>query len=412
MIWRQTGAILLDAYRELNAKKLFWITLILSGLVVASFAMVGINENGLSVLWWHWDLPMFSTVRIPRDQFYKMIYVGYGIRFWLSIIAMVLALVSTCGIFPDLLASGSIDLMLSKPISRTRLFLTKYATGLLFVLLQVGVFSVASFLVIGVRGGSWEPGLFLAVPVVLLMFSYLFGLMTLLGVITRSAIAALLFTILIWFFIFLVNVADNMLLTFTTKSELDVQRHQEVIADTEQKVGELRAELETLMAPDEAATEDQADTPDANPKVARLESRISVGEAYLKKVHEDLTDAEKLERALAPWFRIIHTAKTVLPKTDETTQLLRRWMVDIANLQEEDIADARQHQEPDEALKSLFPEGDEKRPRSTQVTMEEVQAAVIKKVDARSVSWVIGTSLAFEGVTVLLAGFIFWRRDF
>jgi hypothetical protein len=244
------------------------------------------------------------------------------------------------------------------------------------------------------------------------MFSYLFGLMTLLGVVTRSAIAALLFTILIWFLIFLVNFADNMLLTFTTKSELDIQRHHEVIADTEQKVGELRAELETLKTPDDAATDDQADTPDANPKAVRLESRISVGEAYLKKVNEDLSDAEKLERALAPWFRIIHTAKTVLPKTDETTQLLRRWMVDIANLQEEDIADAREHQEPDEALKSLFPEGDEKRPKSTQVTMEEVQAAVIKKVDARSVSWVIGTSLAFEGVTVLLAGFIFWRRDF
>ena len=41
----QTWALLLDAYRELNAKKLFWITLILSALAVASFAFVGVNAT-------------------------------------------------------------------------------------------------------------------------------------------------------------------------------------------------------------------------------------------------------------------------------------------------------------------------------------------------------------------------------
>ena len=49
---RQTLAILLDSYRELNARKLFWITLILSGLIVVSFSLVGINEKGPTFLWW------------------------------------------------------------------------------------------------------------------------------------------------------------------------------------------------------------------------------------------------------------------------------------------------------------------------------------------------------------------------
>ncbi|NRA58263.1 MAG: hypothetical protein HRU13_09155, partial [Phycisphaerales bacterium] len=43
----QTLALMIDAYRELCAKKLFWITMILSTIVVAAFAMVGINETGL-----------------------------------------------------------------------------------------------------------------------------------------------------------------------------------------------------------------------------------------------------------------------------------------------------------------------------------------------------------------------------
>ena len=44
------AAMLLDAYRELNAKKLFWITLAISGLVVLSFGSIGFDEKGMSVL--------------------------------------------------------------------------------------------------------------------------------------------------------------------------------------------------------------------------------------------------------------------------------------------------------------------------------------------------------------------------
>ena len=36
----QTLALLLDAYRQLNARKIFWITMILNLLCVACFAIV------------------------------------------------------------------------------------------------------------------------------------------------------------------------------------------------------------------------------------------------------------------------------------------------------------------------------------------------------------------------------------
>ena len=42
----QTIALLVDAYRELNAKKLFWVTLILSGVLVGAFACVGLDAQG------------------------------------------------------------------------------------------------------------------------------------------------------------------------------------------------------------------------------------------------------------------------------------------------------------------------------------------------------------------------------
>ncbi|HVP72849.1 MAG TPA: hypothetical protein VMS30_03875, partial [Phycisphaerales bacterium] len=157
----QTLAIFFDAYRELNSKRLFWITLMLSGLVVAAFALVGINENGLRIIVWDLDLPGLNSNVIKPETFYKLMFTNLGIGFWLAWIATILALVTTAGIIPDFVSAGSIDLVLCKPLGRLRLFLTKYVTGLLFVALQVSVFSVASFFVLGIKGGTWEPAVFL-----------------------------------------------------------------------------------------------------------------------------------------------------------------------------------------------------------------------------------------------------------
>ena len=90
----QTLAIFLDAYRELNARKLFWITLILSGVVVLAFAMIGINEKGLRLIVWDVTFPLNTTI-MSREVFYKTLFVNLGIAFWLAWLATILALVST-----------------------------------------------------------------------------------------------------------------------------------------------------------------------------------------------------------------------------------------------------------------------------------------------------------------------------
>src|SRR5262245_47269975 len=181
----QTGAVFVDAYRELNSRKMFWVVLIISALVVIAFAGVGIDAKGLYIFGFSLPIP-FNTTIMPAGDFYKMMFDTLGVGVWLSWIATVLALISTAGIFPDMLTGGSIDLYLSKPISRLRLFLTKYLSALLFVGLQVGLFTLASFLVLGFRGGTWLWGLFLTIPIMLLFFSYLYSICALLGIVTRS----------------------------------------------------------------------------------------------------------------------------------------------------------------------------------------------------------------------------------
>src|SRR5205085_5918956 len=162
----QTLAIFQDAYRELADRKLFWLILILSAIAILGFA--GFHADNEHLTYFGFNFP---NVGIPPRALYKSIFSGFVIGMWLTWIATVLALISTASIFPDFIAFGSIDLFLSKPISRVRLFFTKYAAGLLFVLLQVVVFTVMAYCVLGLRGGGWFPGLFWAIPIVVCFFS-------------------------------------------------------------------------------------------------------------------------------------------------------------------------------------------------------------------------------------------------
>lgn len=345
----QTLAIFHDAYRSLNAKKMFWMVLVISAVVVLAFAMVGINETGVKIAFWQVDSALVNSNFVSQALFYKWIFANIGIGFWLSWIAVILALVSTAGIFPDMITAGSIDLLLSKPIGRLRLFLTQYAAGLLFVTLQVAIFAAASFLVIGLRGGVWEPGLFMAVPLVVCMFSYLFSVSTLIGLLTRSTLAALLLTLLFWFSIYSIGTAENMVLVFKTAAEENVN----------------------LMQPPRPPGEDAEST------------------------DEDVTEEggagqgdEGSGRTLQTVHRILFAAKTVLPKTTETMSLLERSLIDMAELP----------RNPD----------DNRHDRAQRA----VGRKVAEEVRSRSVGWVVGTSLGFELVVLALAAAVFCRRDY
>ncbi len=306
----QTIAIFHEAYRNLNSKKLFWFVLILSGLVVAACACLGINESGIKILVWQIDSPVLNTKSMAPDVFYKTMFVAVGIGLWLSWLATILALISTAGIFPDLITSGSIDLFVSKPISRLRLFLTEYLAGLLFVALQVTVFSLASFLVIGLRGGSWEPGLFLAVPIVVCLFSYLFAVSVLVGVVTRSTVAALLLTLLFWFIIWGISTAEQGLLM-----QLTMRRHGV-------DFGSFAVELDAKGQP---VKRDSKPKPDE-------------GQDYLEITH-----------------RVMYNVKTVLPKTTETVGLLERELMRSVDLpQRSDSPQARRMQAAQQELQDTL----------------------------------------------------------
>lgn len=382
----QTLAIFHDAYRELNAKKMFWIVLILSALVVLVFAAVGIDNQQLTVFAWQTPIP----IMMEPAEFYRAMFTTLGISIWLTFIATILALISTSSIFPDFISGGSIDLYLSKPISRLRLFVTKYAAGLLFAALQVFVFSLACFLVIGVRGGAWEPRLFLAVPLVVIFFSYLFCVSTLIGVLTRSTVAAILLTALAWFLMWGVGTAEVALLMFRTAAE---RQAKQVAPELRVMEGQI-AFIEKLSPEQQAAQVEQL--------------------KLLRDRRDELRSQsnDTAVRNIAIAHDIVYGVKTVLPKTGDTTDLLDRWLLSEKTLTgdfEEEMHG--ESVEPPLAV-TTTPSTQPRRRRGPDPDMQKDAAAVAKELNTRPVSWVIGTSLGFEAVVLALAAWVFCRRDY
>ncbi|MFO0857095.1 MAG: hypothetical protein U0640_07040 [Phycisphaerales bacterium] len=401
----QTWALFVDAYRDLNSKKLFWLSMVISALIVVAFAAIGIDEKGVSILWWRLgDFGgTFNSSTVPPSQFYKTMFVNFGIAFWLAWGATILAIISTAGLIPSFVQGGAVELVLSKPIVRVRLFLTKFVCGLLFSGLQVAVFSVACFLVIGLRGKSWEPAVFLAVPIVVIFYSYLYSICALIGLVTRSTIASLLLTILVWFALFLVNTTDGMLLMVKEANNMNIERLETAVDKGEKSATKQWQKM--------WVTKNSKDLPEGAPKPVPPTPTAKELDDGVPKLAEDraaLIEAKEEQASWSKWITVAVTAKTILPKTGETIGLLSRKLEKELNISKEDDDESQSNGEEYQQAKQVRPFG---KPMSRNDN-RELQMRVKKALEDRSVGWVIGTSLAFEAMILAIACWIFARRDF
>lgn len=398
----QFVAILVDTYRELSSRRLFWLSLSLSAVVVLSFALVGINEEGVQIVVWTLDIPFLNTRSIEAGEFYKLTFYGLGVRFWLGWLACLLGLVSSAGLFPEMVAGGTVETLLARPVPRWRLYLFKFLGGLLFTALQVSVFCAASFLVIGLRGGVWEPGVFLAVPMVTILYSYLFSVCALLGSWTRSGIAALLLTVLFWGFLFMLNVSEQMVNSFRIGRLEELAAIDRVMGKREVSLRETRQRIADM----HAASGPAVWSPDEDVAITSLRTHERAVEAEVPDLIVERQAGQESCDKLETAHRILFAVKTVLPKTDETTALVQRWIVDAANLGAVADEDEDGDGEPRRGRRGRGSFG------TTRARESDVRKAIERDLAGRGVGWIVGSSLLFEAVVLGLGCRHFSRRDF
>lgn len=378
----QTWALIVDSYRLLLSRKLFWITLLISAVVVLVYASIGFDETGWFLFFGltHFDSDVFRAGSEWATALYLGFFSSLIVGYWFTWAAAILALVSTAPIFNDFMADGSIDLVLSKPLGRVRIFFVKYLGGLLFVLLQMLVFTIGVFLCVGWRVGEWKPEILLAIPLVVVFFSYLYAVSVLWTMLTHSTIASLMLTLIVWFVIFGVHKTENVL------NQMRIQ-------------SEVRAEFATMAVRGNAKP--AVKTPPANEKEAeqarqeRIAKQRREAEARKERLLEEAEDFKR-------WQNRVRAVLAVLPKTKQTTDLVERWTVESGQSLEAILVGAAQRDAQQQQQKNNNPRNQ----------MVAVQKQVEEYYRDRSAWYIIGTSLAFEAVVLGFACLLFVYRDF
>jgi ABC-type transport system involved in multi-copper enzyme maturation permease subunit len=140
---------------------------VLATIVIGVFAL-GIRlspEDGTSIMFFGATIHQ-PPVPIPvADLLLLQLYNGSSGSITL------LGLFGTAGLIPSLLEKGTIELFLSKPISRANTFLSRCAGALAGIALNILYFTLGIWFVFGIKLGHWHWG-FLATS---LVSSYIFG---------------------------------------------------------------------------------------------------------------------------------------------------------------------------------------------------------------------------------------------
>ena len=155
----------------------------------------------------HW--PLFHPIPLRKNQIVSRVEFGllFILRLALGYVGVMAAVLVTSPIIPQTFGPGSVSLLLSKPISRSLLFLTKFCGGCSFMLLAAAYLIVGLWFLAGWRFGVWMHTLPLCLPIFLFLFAIYYSVSALAGVIWKNAVVSVVMTFLLWLFCLVIGTA-------------------------------------------------------------------------------------------------------------------------------------------------------------------------------------------------------------
>lgn len=136
------------------------------------------------------------------DQFLEPIFLNVIINFGLAVVAVFVAVIVTSPMIPDTFRSGSLHLLLSKPISRVWLYLSKFFGGTVFVLFNITFVLIGLYLIAGIRFEIWNSGLLACIPLLMFVFVIFYCVSGLAGLLWGNAIVCVVAAMIFWLFCF------------------------------------------------------------------------------------------------------------------------------------------------------------------------------------------------------------------
>ena len=188
---RITLAIIIDTFREALARWIFIGLFVLSTMMILFFLFVlkiDLVEGATATI------SLFGQNARAMDVNRLVQNVYGGVATFLYTWGMGLTVFASAGLIPRVLEPGRIELILSKPVSRTHLLLGRFAGNVVVVAGNVCYLVVGVWVILGIKTGIWKPNFLIAILTTIFTFSVLLTVVVLLGVLVESTALATMVT--------------------------------------------------------------------------------------------------------------------------------------------------------------------------------------------------------------------------
>src|SRR5579862_2799081 len=188
-----TGALIRDTFREALARKIFWGLFGLSVVMILFFLFllkIDIVEGGVATV------SLFGGTSNRTQDVDRIVRGVYGgIATFLYTWGMFLSVFASSGLIANVLEPGRIELLVSKPVSRTHILLGRYAGNVLVVSCNVIFLVLGIWTILGIKTGIWSGTFLISIATTIFIFAVLLGVVVLIGVLFDSAALATMVTV-------------------------------------------------------------------------------------------------------------------------------------------------------------------------------------------------------------------------
>jgi ABC-type transport system involved in multi-copper enzyme maturation permease subunit len=210
-----TLALIRDTFREAFARKIFWgfFGCCTALLLFLTFIMrIDVVQGAIATVTLFGRSAPSTDVQNLVDQTQSVIAMV------LYFAGMALAVFASAGLVSAVFEPGRIELLLSKPVSRTHLLLGRYLGNVLVVAANILYLIAGSWIIFGLKTNVWGAGYLFSSLYTIFIFAVLLAILVLVGVLWDSSAVAIMATFAIM--IISVIVAQKNLIERLLSSEI------------------------------------------------------------------------------------------------------------------------------------------------------------------------------------------------
>lgn len=198
--------IIKNTFREALAKKIFIGYYIFYAIVVL-LMLFAVNLDTVE--------GVISLTDVKQSV--QLVEKGFLDLSWALIVFF--SLVSTASFIPSMLEKGTIDLLISKPVSRLNILFSKFLGAVLFMFLSMVFLLGSIWLILSAKSGYWDFRFLLAIPMITLAFAAMYSINIFTGLTTQSTIISILVNFFLIFVLCpILSVREGLIFTFVQNS--------------------------------------------------------------------------------------------------------------------------------------------------------------------------------------------------